>query len=91
MQPEAGIAYIDEQGRVVVETAGQWLHEDRRQIAAILGLPEEQVSCATPRSAAPSAGARTSRCSTCWPWLPGGWAGPTAHGVEPRGVYHGPP
>ena len=43
LQPEAGIGYIDEQGRVVVETAGQWLHEDRRQIAEILGLPEEQV------------------------------------------------
>lgn len=43
LQPEAGIAYIDEQGRVVVETAGQWLHEDRRQIAAMLQLPEDQV------------------------------------------------
>ncbi len=43
LQPEAGIAYLDEQGRVVVETAGQWLHEDRRQIAEVLGLPEEQV------------------------------------------------
>src|SRR5437764_2095669 len=43
LQPEAGIAFIDEGGRVVVETAGQWLHEDRRQIAAMLQLPEEQV------------------------------------------------
>jgi CO/xanthine dehydrogenase Mo-binding subunit len=43
LQPEAGIAYLDEQGRVVVETAGQWLHEDRRQIAAMLQLPEDQV------------------------------------------------
>ncbi len=43
LQPEAGIAYIDEQGRVVVETAGQWLHEDRRQIAQILRLPEDHV------------------------------------------------
>jgi CO/xanthine dehydrogenase Mo-binding subunit len=43
LQPEAGIAFIDEQGHVVVETAGQWLHEDRRQIAKILQLPEEQV------------------------------------------------
>jgi CO/xanthine dehydrogenase Mo-binding subunit len=43
LQPEAGIAFIDERGRVVVETAGQWLHEDRRQIAKILQLPEEQV------------------------------------------------
>lgn len=43
LQPEAGIAFIDDDGRVVVETAGQWLHEDRRQIAAILKLPEDQV------------------------------------------------
>jgi len=43
LQPEAGIAYIDKQGRVVIETAGQWLHEDRRQVAAILKLPEEEV------------------------------------------------
>ncbi|HEY0605948.1 MAG TPA: xanthine dehydrogenase family protein molybdopterin-binding subunit [Herpetosiphonaceae bacterium] len=43
LQPEAGIAYIDEQDRVVVETAGQWLHEDRRQIAEMLRLPQEQV------------------------------------------------
>jgi CO/xanthine dehydrogenase Mo-binding subunit len=43
LQPEAGIAYCDEQGRVVIETAGQWLHEDRHQIAAMLHLPEEQV------------------------------------------------
>jgi CO/xanthine dehydrogenase Mo-binding subunit len=43
LQPEAGIAYVDEAGRVIVETAGQWLHEDRKQIAQMLGLPEEQV------------------------------------------------
>jgi CO/xanthine dehydrogenase Mo-binding subunit len=43
LQPEAGIAYLDDEGRVVVETAGQWLHEDRRQIARILHVPEEQV------------------------------------------------
>ncbi|HUS15375.1 MAG TPA: molybdopterin cofactor-binding domain-containing protein, partial [Chloroflexia bacterium] len=43
LQPEAGIAYYDKYGKLVVETAGQWLHEDRRQIAAILQLPEEEV------------------------------------------------
>ncbi|NNJ09535.1 xanthine dehydrogenase family protein [Chloroflexales bacterium ZM16-3] len=43
LQPEAGVAYVDDDGRVVVETAGQWLHEDRRQIASILGIPDEQV------------------------------------------------
>jgi len=43
LQPEAGIAFIDDQNRVVIETAGQWLHEDRRQIAAMLQLPEDDV------------------------------------------------
>jgi CO/xanthine dehydrogenase Mo-binding subunit len=43
LQPEAGIAYIDKAGKLVIETAGQWLHEDRRQIAAMLQLPEEDV------------------------------------------------
>jgi len=43
LQPEAGLAYIDDEGRVTVETAGQWAHEDREQIAHSLGLPEEKV------------------------------------------------
>lgn len=42
LQPDAGIAYVED-GKLVVETAGQWLHEDRRQIAKILGLPEDDV------------------------------------------------
>ncbi len=43
LQPEAGLAYIDEKGRVTVEVAGQWTHEDREQIAHSLGIPEEKV------------------------------------------------
>lgn len=43
LQPEAGVGYIDEEGRVTVQVAGQWTHEDREQIAHALGLPEEQV------------------------------------------------
>jgi CO/xanthine dehydrogenase Mo-binding subunit len=43
LQPEAGIAYIDEDGRVTVKAAGQWTHTDRAQIAHALGLPDEQV------------------------------------------------
>lgn len=43
LQPEAGIGYIDEDGRVTVNVAGQWTHEDREQIAHALGLPEDQV------------------------------------------------
>ncbi len=43
LQPEAGLAYIDEEGRVTVVAAGQWAHEEREQIAHSLGLKEEQV------------------------------------------------
>jgi CO/xanthine dehydrogenase Mo-binding subunit len=43
LQPEAGLAYIDEQGRVTVEVAGQFAHEDQEQIFHALGLPAEQV------------------------------------------------
>ncbi|HJO33421.1 MAG: xanthine dehydrogenase family protein molybdopterin-binding subunit [Anaerolineales bacterium] len=43
LQPEAGLAYIDAEGRVTVEVAGQWLHEERDQIAHALGLSAEKV------------------------------------------------
>ena len=42
LQPDAGIAYLED-GKLVVETAGQWLHEDRRQIAKVLQLGEDEV------------------------------------------------
>ena len=43
LQPEAGVGYIDEQGRVTVVVGGQWAHEDQEQIAHALGLPLDQV------------------------------------------------
>ncbi len=43
LQPEAGVAYVDESGRVTVIVAGQWAHEDQEQIAHALDLPLEQV------------------------------------------------
>lgn len=43
LQPEAGIAYYDPEGRVTVQVAGQWTHEDQEQIAHALGLPLEAV------------------------------------------------
>ncbi len=43
LQPEAGIGYIDEQGRVTVHSAGQWSHDDQHQIAHMLGLPVDRV------------------------------------------------
>jgi CO/xanthine dehydrogenase Mo-binding subunit len=43
LQPEAGLCYVDEEGRVTVQVAGQWTHEDQEQIAHALGLPLDQV------------------------------------------------
>lgn len=43
LQPEAAVSYIDDEGRVTVEIAGQWAHEDREQIAHALELPLEKV------------------------------------------------
>ena len=43
LQPEAGLAYLDDEGRITIECAGQWTHVDQEQIAHALGLPNEQV------------------------------------------------
>jgi CO/xanthine dehydrogenase Mo-binding subunit len=43
LQTEAGLSYIDEEGRVTVVAAGQWTSEDRHQIAHALKLPPEKV------------------------------------------------
>jgi CO/xanthine dehydrogenase Mo-binding subunit len=43
LQPEAGVAYMDDEGRVTVTVAGQWTDEDQTQIAHALDLPPEKV------------------------------------------------
>lgn len=43
LQPEAGLAYIDDVGRITVVVGGQCNHEDRHQIAHALNLPQEQI------------------------------------------------
>ena len=43
LQPEAGVAYYDEEGRINVVVGGQWAHEDREQIAHALNLPEDKI------------------------------------------------
>ena len=40
LQPDAGIALLRQHGRLVIETAGQWLHEDRSQLAEMLSCPK---------------------------------------------------
>ncbi len=43
LQPEAGVSYLDENGRITVVVAGQWIHEDQEQIAHALDLPLDQI------------------------------------------------
>ena len=43
LQPEAGTALIDEEGRITVRCAGQWSWEDQQQIAHALDLPPERI------------------------------------------------
>ncbi len=43
LQVEAATAWIDEAGRITVETGGQWAWEDQQQIAHALDVPDEQV------------------------------------------------
>ena len=43
LQPEAGLAFVDENGLLTVLAAGQWTHVDRKQIAHALALSEEKV------------------------------------------------
>ena len=42
LQPEAGLAYIDDEGRVTVEAAGQWQYKERDQISHALDLATMQ-------------------------------------------------
>jgi len=48
LQPEAGLAYIDEEGRITVACGGQWTHEDQEQIAHALNMPNEQIRVVYP-------------------------------------------
>jgi CO/xanthine dehydrogenase Mo-binding subunit len=43
LQPEAGLAYVRPDERLEVICAGQWMHEERAQIAHALALPEDQI------------------------------------------------
>lgn len=48
LQPEAGLAYIDNEGHITVEAGGQWTHADRAAIAHALGLPDEMIRVVYP-------------------------------------------
>ncbi len=48
LAPEAGIAYVDEEDRITVAVAGQWIHEEAEGIAHALDLPLEQIRVIQP-------------------------------------------
>jgi CO/xanthine dehydrogenase Mo-binding subunit len=48
LQPEAGLAYIDDDGRITIACGGQWTHEDRHQVAHALGMPNEDIRVVYP-------------------------------------------
>ncbi len=48
LQPEAGLAYLDDEGRITIACGGQWTHEDRHQVAHALGMPNESIRIVYP-------------------------------------------
>jgi CO/xanthine dehydrogenase Mo-binding subunit len=48
LAPESGAAYLDEEDRVTVAVAGQWTHEDQKQIAHALSIPVDRVRVVYP-------------------------------------------
>jgi len=43
LEPEAGIAYLDDQQRIVVESGNQDSHHHQNEISLFLGLPPEKI------------------------------------------------
>ena len=43
LHTESGVAHVRADGKIEVFTGGQWMHEDREQVAHALGLPDEMV------------------------------------------------
>ncbi len=43
LEPDAGIAYLDEEGRITIVCPTQNVHYDKREVASVLSLPLNQV------------------------------------------------
>lgn len=43
LEPDAGIAYVEEDGRITVICPTQNVHYDQKEVASVLGLPVERV------------------------------------------------
>ncbi len=43
LEPEAGLAWVADDGRLEILSGGQWMHEERAQVAQALRLPVERI------------------------------------------------
>ena len=48
LQPEACLGYVDEEERIALVVATQWPHDDIRQLAHVLQVPEERLRIVVP-------------------------------------------
>jgi CO/xanthine dehydrogenase Mo-binding subunit len=48
LQPEAGLSYVDEEGRITVHAGGQWTTADQEQISHALNLPQSRIRVVYP-------------------------------------------
>jgi nicotinate dehydrogenase large molybdopterin subunit len=48
LQPESGIAYVDEDGRLVMTASTQYMHFDRVELADALGIEEHRIRVINP-------------------------------------------
>ncbi len=48
LEPEGGVAYVDDEGRITITSGGQSPYKDRSEICNTLGIPEGQVRVITP-------------------------------------------
>ncbi|MGV8146157.1 MAG: xanthine dehydrogenase family protein molybdopterin-binding subunit [Alkaliphilus sp.] len=48
LQPEAGVAYLEKNGVIVIVVATQYPHFDRKEIAEAMALPEQRIKVVNP-------------------------------------------
>ena len=45
IEPESGMAWIDENGTLVIFSSSQYIYRDRRQVVRVLDLPANRIRC----------------------------------------------
>ena len=73
LQPEAGLAYIDEDGHITVKAAVNGHMPTVSKLPMRSACRMKKCASFTRPSAARSAGAKICPCRSCWRWQPGNW------------------